>query len=71
MLTEKQKMDLENLFNFYSLRKSYDSESRTEMINKMEGLKSAVSILGYKFEPDYSAKLGRIEYTKYTLVKIN
>ena len=70
MLTDKQKIDLENLYNFYSLQKSYDSESRAEMINKMAGVKSAVSILGYKFEPGCRAKTDGIECTEYNLVKI-
>ena len=37
MLTDKQKKDFENLFNFYSLQKSYDSESRAELTAKMAG----------------------------------
>ena len=71
MLTEKQKKDFEKLFNCYSLWKESSSGFITEYSNKMTALICAVSILGYKFEPDCRAKLGRIEYTKYNLVKIN
>ena len=67
MLTDKQKMDLENLFNFYSLQKSFDSESRAELIAKMEGLKSAVSILGYKFMSNKTEEGFGVTYTSYTL----
>ena len=67
MLTDKQKMDLENLFNFYSLQKSFDSESRAELIAKMAGLKSAVSILGYKFMSNKTEEGFGVTYTSYTL----
>ena len=70
MLTDKQKMDLENLYNFYSLQKSYDSESRAEMITKMAGVKSAVSILGYKFMTDKTEEGFGVTYTSYTLEEI-
>ena len=71
MLTDKQKMDFENLYNFYSLQKSYDSESRAELIAKMAGLRSAVSILGYKFEPKGILNEYGVEYPRYELVEIN
>ena len=67
MLTDKQKMDLENLYNFYSLQKSYDSESRAELIAKMAGLRSAVSILGYKFMGNKTEEGFGVTYTSYTL----
>ena len=70
MLTDKQKMDLENLFNFYSLRKSYDSKSRTEMITKMAGVESALSILGYKFMTDKTEEGFGVTYTSYILEEI-
>ena len=70
MLTEKQKMDLENLYNFYSLQKSYDSELRAELIAKMAGLRSAVSILGYKFMSNKTEEGFGVIYTSYTLEEI-
>ena len=70
MLTDKQKMDLENLFNFYSLQKSYDSELRAEMITKMAGVKNAVSILGYRFMADKTEEGFGVTYTSYTLEEI-
>ena len=70
MLTEKQKKDFEKLFNSYSLWKESSSGFRTEYSNKMTALICAVSILGYKFEPDCIKKLNVIEYTKYNLVEI-
>lgn len=71
MLTEKQKKDFEKLFNSYSLWKESSSGFRTEYSNKMTALICAVSILGYKFEPDCRAKSDKIGYTKYNLVRIN
>ena len=70
MLTDKQKMDLENLFNFYSLQKSFDSESRAELIAKMAGLRSAVSILGYRLMADKKEEGFGVTYTSYTLEEI-
>ena len=71
MLTEKQKREFEGIFNFYSLQREYDSELITEWSTKMWAFKTAVSILGYEFEPDCRAKSDGIEYTEYNLVKIN
>ena len=70
MLTEEQKREFENLFNFYSLRKEFDSKSRTEMITKMASLKSAVSILGYRFMADKTEEGFGVTYTCYTLQEI-
>ena len=70
MLTEKQKMDLENLYNFYSLQKSYDSKSRAEMITKMAGVESVLSILGYRFMADKKEEGFGVTYTSYTLEEI-
>ena len=71
MLTEKQKRELEGIFNFYSLQKEYDSELREEWSAKMWAFETAISIFGYKFEPDCRAMSDGIEYTEYNLVKIN
>ena len=70
MLTKKQKKDFEKLFNSYSLWKESSSGFRTEYSNKMTALICAVSILGYKFEPDCGKKSYGIECTKYKLVRI-
>ena len=70
MLTEEQKREFENVFNFYSFQREYESEFRAECDNKMWAFDTAVSILGYKFEPDCRAKSDRIGYTKYNLVRI-
>ncbi len=70
MLTEKQKTDLENLFNFYSLQREYDSELITEWSAKMWAFKTAVSILGYEFEYDHMEENNGVAYFSYKLVKI-
>ena len=70
MLTEKQKRDFEEVFNFCSLQREYDYEFRAEWGTKMWTFDTAVSILGYKFEPDCMVKSDGIEYTEYNLVKI-
>ena len=70
MLTRKQKKDFEKLFNAYSLWKESYSGFRTEYSNKMTAFICAVSILGYKFEPDCRTMSDGIEYTEYKLVRI-
>ena len=72
MLTEEQKRGLEWLYNGYSFNEQYALRfEKDEWSDKMEALRSAVSILGYEFEPDCRAKSDEIEYTEYNLVKIN
>ena len=72
MLTEEQKKGLELLYNGYSFNEQYALRfGKDEWSDKMEALRSAVSILGYKFEPDCRAKKDGIEYTEYDIVKIN
>lgn len=70
MLTEEQKREFENVFNFYSFQREYESEFRAEWDNKMWAFDTAVSILGYKFEPDCRKKSDGIECTEYNLVRI-
>ena len=69
MLTEEQKREFENVFNFYSFQREYESEFRTEWDNKMWAFDTAVSILGYKFEPYRMVKTDGIESTEYNLVR--
>ena len=69
MLTEEQKREFEDVFNFYSFQRENESEFRAEWDNKMWAFDTAVSILGYKFEPVCMVKLNEIEYTKYNLVR--
>ena len=70
MLTEKQKREFENLFNFYSLQREYDSELITEWSAKMWAFKTAVSILGYEFEYDHMGENNGVAYFSYKLVEI-
>ena len=70
MLTEKQKREFEEVFNFFSLQREYDSELRAELIAKMAGLRSAVSILGYKFMSNKTEEGFGVTYTSYTLEEI-
>lgn len=70
MLTEEQKREFENVFNFYSFQREYESEFRAEWDNKMWAFDTAVSILGYKFKHNCIAKSDGIEYIEYVLVKI-
>ena len=69
MLTEEQKREFERIFNFYSLQKEYDSECRAEWSDKMWAFITAVSILGYKFEPYRRVKTDGVESTEYNLVR--
>ena len=69
MLTEEQKREYENVFNFYSFQREYESEFRAEWDNKMWAFDTAVSILGYKFEPNCRVKSDGIECTEYNLVR--
>ena len=69
MLTEKQKREFEGIFNFYSLQREYDSELIAEWSAKMWAFRTAVSILGYKFEPNCRVKSDGIECTEYNLVR--
>ena len=70
MLTEKQKREFEEVFNFFSLQREYDSEFRAEWGTKMWAFDTAVSILGYKFKHNRVAKSDGIEYIEYVLVEI-
>ena len=70
MLTEKQKREFENLFNFYSLQREYDSELITEWSAKMWAFRTAVSILGYEFEYDHMEENNGVSYFSYKLVEI-
>lgn len=71
MLTEEHKRGLEWLYNGYSFNKRYASKFKTEEWSaKMMALRCAVSILGYKFKIDCTAKLDGIEYIEYKLVEI-
>ena len=69
MLTEEQKREFENVFNFYSFQREYESEFRAEWDNKMWAFDTEVSILGYKFEPNCRVKSDGIECTEYNLVR--
>ena len=70
MLTEKQKMEFENLYNFYSLQKEYDSECRAEWSDKMWAFQTAVSIFGYEFEINQIEEKSGVEYFSFKLVEI-
>ena len=70
MLTDKQKMDLENLYNFYSLQRAYDSELSAEWYAKMWALQTAVSIFGYEFEINQIEEKSGVEYFSFKLVEI-
>ena len=70
MLTEKQKREFENLFNFYSLQREYDSELIAEWSAKMWAFRTAVSILGYEFEYDNIEENNGVSYFSYNLVEI-
>ena len=70
MLTEEQKREFENVFNFYSVGKEYDSTSRVEFNAKMWALQDAVRIFGYQFEFKMKEGIDGIECGFYRLVKI-
>lgn len=70
MLTDKQKMEFENLYNFYSLQRAYDSELSAEWYAKMWALKTAVSIFGYDFEINQIEENNGVEYFSFKLVEI-
>ena len=72
MLTEDQKRGLEWLYNGYSFNKGYALKSKKEeWSDKMMALRSAVSILGYKFEHKSIVNEYGVEYQKYELLEIN
>ena len=70
MLTEEQKREFENVFNFYYFQREYESEFRAEWDNKMWAFDTAVSILGYKFEYDNMEENNGVAYFSYKLVEI-
>ena len=70
MLTEEQKREFENVFNFYSFQREYESEFRAEWDNKMWAFDTAVSILGYKFMSNKTEEGFGVTYTSYTLEEI-
>ena len=70
MLAEKQKREFENVFNFYSFQREYDSELIAEWSAKMWAFRTAVSILGYEFEYDHMEENNGIAYFSYKLVEI-
>ena len=70
MLTEEQKREFENVFNFYSFQREYESEFRAEWDNKMWAFRTAVSILLYKFTFDKFEEKNGVEYSSYILEKI-
>ena len=72
MLTEEQKKGLEWLYNGYSFNEGYALRfEKEEWSDKMMALRSAASILGYKFEPKGILNEYGVEYPKYELVEIN
>ena len=70
MLTRKQKMEFERLFNLYSRWTEFSSGFRTEYNNKMLVFGKAVDILGYEFVPNGMKEEDGVTYTSYTLEKI-
>ena len=70
MLTEEQKREFENVFNFYSFQREYESEFRAEWDNKMWAFRTAVSILSYKFTFDKFEEKNGVESSSYILEEI-
>ena len=70
MLTRKQKMEFERLFNLYSRWTEFSSGFRTEYNNKMLAFGKAVDILGYEFVPNGMKEEDGVKYQSYRLEKI-
>ena len=70
MQTEKQKREIEGIFNHYSLQREYDTELKTESSAKMWAFRTAVSILGYEFEYDHMEENNGVAYFSYKLMEI-
>lgn len=71
-MTEEQKKELENQFNYYSRRFALYKDERDENHASMTALQRAVKIFGYKFVSKGMVKMAYlIKYEEYELVKIN
>ena len=70
MLTRKQKMEFERLFNLYSRWTEFNSVFETEYHNKMLAFRKAVDILGYEFLPNGMKEEAGVKYQSYRLEKI-
>ena len=70
MLTSKQKMEFERLFNLYSRWTEFSSVFETEYHNKMLAFRKAVDILGYEFVPNGMKEEDGVRYQSYRLEKI-
>ena len=70
MLTEEQKRDLENLFNYYSWERKRNSEIKAEWRAKMIAFRSIVSTLGYRILVDKMEESDGVKYQSYRLEKI-
>lgn len=70
MLTSKQKMEFERIFNLYSHWTEFNSVFKTEYHNKMLAFRKAVDILGYEFVPNGMKEEDGVKYQSYRLEKI-
>lgn len=70
MLTSKQKMEFERIFNLYSHWTEFNSVFKAEYHNKMLAFGKAVDILGYEFVPNGMKEEDGVKYQSYRLEKI-
>ena len=71
-MTEEQKKELENQFNYYSRRFALYEDERDENHASMKALQRAVKIFGYKFVSKGMVEMEyKMEYEEYELVEIN
>ena len=78
MLTDEQKEELEDKFNYYSYlaeqnKRNLDDDDCAELYRKnisiMWALDEALKVLGYTFEYSYTEEYMGIKYWAYKLVK--
>ena len=70
MLTEEQKREFENVFNFYSWERERNSEFKSEWRAKMIAFRSIVSTLGYRILVDKMEESDGVKYQSYRLEKV-
>ena len=71
-MTEEQKKELENQFNYYSRRFALYEDERDENRSSMIALQRAVKIFGYNFVSKGMVEMEyKMEYEEYELVEIN
>lgn len=74
-MTEEQKKELENQFNYYSWKKEIhqflgEDGKKWEDVSMMHALREAFWTLGYSFKPKEEKIESHITYQSYELVEI-